>query len=168
MLRAIACTALVGVFLAASASACSVGLGYEPFYPNPKPFEFRILPGPPAQAEEIPAPVVTIEIKRGDVGTGSSCDGLSWLRLKVQLPSASTYRLEDFGIYLRIVGDRTSRLYFPSDAISGPIRDGAVSMSFHWYEGPDTRPMPLNQKVEAFFVNNRFFLGPSTIFDIKG
>jgi hypothetical protein len=158
----------------APASACTFG-GSERFKPSLVQFEPH--PGPAQKDnskggdywEPVPAPVVSImKIDRGKWIPITSCDDAGMLLLSISLPSSSTYKIDQFGVYFRVVDGSLPDQIFPPIPVVGRIEGSTMILLFPWLDGHPIRQKRVNAKIEAFFVTNGLDIGPSTVFQIKG
>lgn len=89
------------------------------------------------------------------------------MALSITLPPTSSYRLDQFGIYFRVVDPAWQRKIFPITPLVGTEKDGKIEVYFIWPDGSPSEQKPLELKVEAFFVTNGLDIGPSTVFEVK-
>jgi len=156
-----------------SAFACSFG-GVERFIPTLERWEEH--PGP-AQSdpnsdgeywESVPAPVVKVsKITRGSTGAGHSCSDAGTITLEVTLPKESTYSLEEFGVYFRVLSGKEPDLIFPDIPLTGQIKDDKATFFFAWLDGHPSKQISMNLEVDALFVTNSLNIGKSTRFNIS-
>ena len=168
--------ALIVAILAAlpcSAIACSIA-GAGLFNPTLQRFEAH--PGPRQMPgaetgdywEKVPAPIVhVVSIKRGTAPAGSTCDDAGILVLAIELPPASTYRIDQFGVYFRVLDGKLPDEIFPTVPMIGVVQNNVMSLAFPWLDGLPSKQVHLNLKVEAFLVTNGLDIGPSTIFEVR-
>ena len=118
--------------------------------------------------EKVPSPVITVtNITRGSAAPGSSCDDAGLINLEVALPESSTYSIDEFGVYFRVVSGKLPDEIFPDIPLVGQVKDGKMSMLLVWLDGHPRSQFPLDIEVEAFFVTNGLNIGPSTTFKIQ-
>lgn len=175
-------TSLFAAVLAASltggaftANACSFPDTLMPFDPNMPALDFH--PGPAQKDpkaegdywEKVPAPVVqVVQVTRGTVAPGNSCDDAGTVTLAVSLPPSSSYSIKDFAIYFRVLEGRLPDEIFPDVPLVGPIEGHQMTIFLAWLDGHPSRQIPLDLKIEAFFLAGGLHIGKSTIFEVKG
>jgi hypothetical protein len=167
LLKIIATTLL---FLSQGALACSFG-GADLFKPTLERWEEH--PGPAQKGEKgdywekVPTPVVEVSsITRGSAKPGSSCDDAGVILLEISLPKESSYSIEEFAIYFRVQEGQLPDAIFPDVPLIGEYKDGKMTLLLAWLDGHPSRQIPLDLKVEAFFVTNSLNIGESSIFNI--
>lgn len=159
--------------LTGSAEACSIA-GAELFKPTLDRFASHPGPGQKDRSkgdywEKVPAPVVEVTgVKRGTKSAGSSCDDAGILTLTLSLPESSTYKMEQFAVFFRVLQGRLPDEIFPDLPLIGSVRGGQMELVLAWLDGHPSRQFPLDLKVEAFLVTDGLNIGPSTIFEVKG
>lgn len=156
-----------------AAAACSIS-GAEVFKPTLTRFNPHPGPGQKDRSkgdywEKVPAPVVeVIGVKRGTKAPGASCDDAGILSLAFSLPTSSTYKIDQFAVYFRVLQGRLPDEIFPDIPLVGRVQGGRMEMLLAWLDGHPSRQIPLDLKVEVFLVTNGLNIGPSTIFEVKG
>jgi hypothetical protein len=150
--------------------ACSFG-GADLFKPTLERWEKH--PGPAQKGEKgdywekVPTPVVNVtKIKRGSAKPGSSCDDAGVILLDISLPKESTYSIEEFAVYLRVKEGQLPDAIFPDVPLTGEYKDGKMTLLLAWLDGHPSSQIPLDLKMEAFFVTNSLNIGESTTFNI--
>lgn len=153
-----------------SVFACTFG-GSDLFKPTLERWEKH--PGPAQKGEKgdywekVPVPVVIVSsITRGSAKPGSSCDDAGVILLEISLPKESSYSIEEFAIYFRVKEGQLPDAIFPDVPLVGEYRGGKMTLLLAWLDGHPSRQIPLNLKVEAFFVTNSLNIGESTTFNI--
>ena len=151
-----------------TATACDFG-GNGWFEPTLKRWDQH--PGP-AQTkpgsdgdywERIPKPVVQImEITRGKVAPGVTCDDAGTVRLEISLSGESTYSIGEFGIYFRILSGEKPYWIFPDTPLTGIAEGDKKRFLFPWLDGHPSTHRPIDMEVEVFFVTNGLNIGPVT------
>lgn len=118
--------------------------------------------------EKVPSPVITVtNVTRGSTSPGSSCSDAGVINLEIALPEASTYSIDEFGVYFRVKSGKLPDQIFPDIPLVGMVEDGKMSMLLAWLDGHPQYQFPLDIEVEAFFVTNGLNVGPSTTFKIQ-
>jgi len=107
-------------------------------------------------------------VTRGTAAPGSSCADAGTLTLYVSLPPASTYRLEELGVYFRVVGGEQPDEIFSDRPLTGTLEAGRMRFLFVWLDGHPSQQRPLDLRVEAFLVAPDLSIGPSTTFVVRG
>lgn len=161
----------VSALLSPAALACSFA-GAEVFTPTLERWEQH--PGPAQKGgegdywEKVPAPVVRVsKVTRGTAKPGSSCDDAGTILLEISLPEESTYSIEEFGVYFRVLDGQLPDAIFPNIPLVGGYEDGKMTLLLAWLDGYPSQQIPLDLKVEAFLVTNGLDIGKSTTFRIK-
>ena len=117
----------------------------------------------------IPAPVVRVtNVPRGSISAGASCGDAGTVTLSISLPATSKYKVEQFGVYFRVVEGIPPDEIFSNRPVKGDVAGGRMDLLFPWLDGAPSGQKPLNLKVEAFFVTDSLDVGPSTVFEVKG
>jgi len=118
--------------------------------------------------EKVPAPVVrVISITRGSKAPGSDCGDAGVLELEISLPPESTYAIDEFGFYFRVVSGKEPDEIFPNVPLVGTVEGGKARLTLAWLDGRPQDQIPLNLEVEVFLVTNSLNVGPSTRFKIR-
>lgn len=161
--------------LVAPAFACSLDIA-RAFKPTFDRFEYHF--GPAAQKhpsaggdywEPVPRPAVeVVKLSRGKADPGMSCDDAGIITLSIALPASSTYSIEQFGVYFRVIEGAPPDMIFPPVPLVGLVKDNRMTLLVAWLDGHPSKQIPLDLKVEAFFVTNGLDIGASTIFEIRG
>lgn len=159
--------------LSFKAFACSFG-GANVFSPSLEEWEQH--PGPKQKDsnadgdywEKVPTPIIKVtNITRGSMSPGSSCSDAGILNLEISLPESSTYKIDEFALYFRVLSGKLPDEIFPDVPLVGPIKDGKMTLLLAWLDGHPKYQFPLDIEVEAFFITNGLNVGPSTQFNIK-
>ena len=155
------------------AFACSFG-GSEVFKPTLERWNQH--PGPKQKDrnfegdywEKVPVPIVSVtNVTRGSTSPGSSCSDAGVINLEISLPASSTYKIDEFALFFRVVSGKLPDEIFPDIPLVGPIKEGKMTLLLAWLDGHPKYQFPLDLEVEAFFVTNGLNIGPSTIFKIE-
>ena len=155
------------------AQACSLASA-APFKPTLERWEPH--PGPKQQDpaapggywEKLPKPLVKVmEVRRGTGEVGHLCGDFGAIALEVSLPENSSYEIEDFGIYTRVIGGTDPGEIFPAIPLVGFAENGKTLLYFHWLDAAPDHLKPLDMNVELFLVTNGLDIGPSTFFQIN-
>lgn len=118
--------------------------------------------------EKVPAPVVEVtKIVRGTVPPGHTCDDAGILTLTLRLPPSSSYSIEQFAVYFRVLEGKLPDEIFPDLPLIGRVEDKTMVLVLAWLDGSPAKQIRLDLKVEAFLVTNGLDIGPSTVFTIK-
>ena len=118
--------------------------------------------------EPVPVPVVHVaRVTRGTAAPGSSCADAGTLELEVTLPPDSTYNIDEFGIYFRVVSGDFPIHVFPRVPLRGEIIGKKMRIFLAWLDGAPSDQSPLDFQVEAFFLANDLTIGESTTFAIE-
>ncbi|MAD15470.1 MAG: hypothetical protein CL579_05230 [Alteromonadaceae bacterium] len=154
--------------------ACSFGGGAELFVPTLERWEEH---AGPAQSdpnsdgeywESVPSPVVkVINVTRGSASAGHSCADAGTITLEVTLPKESTYSIEEFGVYFRVLSGKEPDLIFPDIPLTGQVKNGKATFFFAWLDGHPSQQFPINLEVDAFFVTNSLNVGKSKSFNVS-
>ena len=162
------------LIFAHSVYACSFGGGAERFTPTLEQWEEH---AGPAQSdpnsdgeywESVPKPIVKVlKVTRGTTSAGHSCDDAGTITLELTLPKESTYSIEEFGVYFRVLSGKEPDLIFPDIPLTGQIKDDKVIFFFAWLDGHPSKQFPLNLEVDALFVTNSLNIGKSTSFNVS-
>ena len=157
--------------------ACSY-VGYYFFQPTLERWEQH--PGPKQLDENsdgtyweaVPLPVVEkVKINRASYEGNSSCGDTGNLSIVVKLPKSSTYDLDEFGVYLRVIDGNMPDTIFPNMPII-PTMDRTdkknMSFVFPWVDHHPSKQVPLNLTVEIRFVTNERTKIKSTYLSLSG
>jgi len=137
--------------------ACSFAPGYERFTPAVASFESRMDEN---LVVLLPAPRVgAIQVERGKVAPGASCDDAGSLSLTLDWPASSAYKLKEIGFYFRVVGGKEPDRIFPREPIVGKNVGRQARFFFVWLDGAPSSQTPLKLDVEVFAVNKGLQLG---------
>ncbi len=118
--------------------------------------------------EKVPTPIVkVINVQRGSESPGSSCGDAGVINLEIFLPKSSTYNIEEFGVFFRVLNGKLPDEIFPDIPLIGEIEKEKMSMTLAWLDGHPKHQFPLNIEVEAFLVTNGLNVGSPTRFIIK-
>lgn len=165
------------IFIAAIASslnaiACSFG-GADVFrptlerweqHPSPKQLDSK------AEGdywEKVPSPIIEVtSVTRGSSNVSSSCADAGVLKLEISLPEKSTYDINEFAIYFRVIRGKLPDEIFPDIPLVGVPQNGKMSLLLAWLDGHPKYQFPLDIEVEAFLVTNSLNIGPSTKFSV--
>jgi len=173
-MRCVFMTALALLSVAStSAWSCSI-VGPSLFKPTNT--EWRKHAGP-AQAsaeaegaywEAIPAPLVKLSgVKRGTENPGVSCEDSGLIFLDISLPPESTYELDDFGIYFRVIEGVDALEIFADYPLALKSEAQSRELMLAWLDGHPANQLGVDLKVEAFLVSPALNIGASTIFQVK-
>lgn len=155
------------------AVACSIG-GADLFTPTLERWDQH--PGPKQEDsksegdywEKVPAPIVSVaKITRGSASPGSSCSDAGVISLEISLPESSTYTIDEFALYFRVVSGKLPDEIFPDVPLVGPIKDDKMTLLLAWLDGDPKYQFPLDLEIEAFLVTNSLNIGPSTRFKVQ-
>ena len=161
------------VSLSFEAFACSFG-GSDVFMPSLERWEQH--PGPKQKDrnaegdywEKVPTPIIKVtNITRGSKSPGSSCSDAGVINLEISLPASSTYKINEFALFFRVVSGKLPDEIFPDIPLVGSIKEGKMTLLLAWLDGHPKYQFPLDLEIEAFFVTNGLNIGPSTIFKIE-
>ncbi len=162
---------IASLILSQAALACSF-VGSDLFQPTLE--RWKQHPGPAQKGgkgdywERVPIPVVKVsEITRGSADPGNSCADAGTILLEISLPSESTYSIDEFAIYFRVISGQLPDAIFPGVPLIGTVKDGKATLLLAWLDGHPSQQLPLNLEVEAFLVTNSLNIGESTTFSIK-
>ena len=167
------CFCLLSVFCVPSVFACSIG-STSRFEPTLERWEQH--PGPaqtdPAGGgdywEKVPTPVVRVAaVTRGSTSPGSDCGDAGVIELEISLPESSTYGIDEFAFYFRVVRGVEPDEIFPSIPLVGIVDGGIAKLTLAWLDGDPRGQMPLDLEVEVFLVTNGLNIGPPTRFVVK-
>lgn len=123
--------------------------------------------------EALPRPLVKVkEVQRGTGDVGHLCSDFGMIALEVSLPENSSYAIEDFGIYTRVIGTRViggvdPDEIFPAIPLVGFVENGKTLLYFHWLDAAPAHLTPLDMSVELFLVTDGLDIGPSTFIQIN-
>ena len=118
--------------------------------------------------EKVPAPIIQVmNVTRGSKSPGSSCADAGVINLEISLPESSTYQIEEFGVYFRVLNGKLPDEIFPDIPLIGSIKDGKMSMLLAWLDGHPKYQFPLDLEIEATLVTNSLNIGPATKFRVK-
>ena len=118
--------------------------------------------------EKVPTPIINVtNITRGSKSPGSSCSDTGVINLEISLPDSSTYKIDEFALFFRVVSGRLPDEIFPDIPLVGPIKEGKMTLLLAWLDGHPKYQFPLDLEIEAFLVTNGLNIGPSTTFKIK-
>lgn len=155
------------------AMACSFG-GADVFTPTLERWDQH--PGPKQKDsksegdywEKVPAPVISVtNITRGSTSPGSSCSDAGVINLEISLPESSTYKIDEFALYFRVVSGKLPDEIFPDVPLVGPIKDSKMTLLLAWLDGHPKYQFPLDLEIEAFLITNGLNIGPSTKFKVQ-
>jgi len=98
---------------------------------------------------------------------GFSCDDISFLIVKMEIPQASPYRFEDFGVYFRVVNgeDILDSSAYPFEPLSMEGKIGIFKLV--WAEENPENRKPLDIVIESFVISHDLKLGSIVKFDVK-
>ncbi len=160
-------------FIHSNSFACSFA-GYDIFQPSLERWEQHAGPAQtdPNSAgeywESVPKPIVTVaKISRASYQPGNSCNDAGLIELEVALPSSSTYRITEFGIYFRVLSGKAPDLIFPDMPVKGRIVGNKMFLLFPWLDSVPSKQYPLDLTLDATFITNGLNLGQSNIFKIQ-
>jgi hypothetical protein len=118
--------------------------------------------------ESVPKPIVTVsKISRASYKAGSSCNDSGLIELEVELPSTSTYQLNEFGVYLRVLNGKEPDLIFPDLPIKGRIVGNKMVLLFPWLDMVPSKQYPLDLTLDAALVTNGLNIGKSITFKVQ-
>lgn len=118
--------------------------------------------------ELVPQPVVELSnVSRGSGKRSSSCSDFGIIELSVSLPETSSYKISDFGVYVRLIDGKQPDLIFPDTPMTGRIESGVMKLVFPWLEPQNTKIMPLNLTLDIFLVSHRLNVGKSVKLVVK-
>lgn len=118
--------------------------------------------------ERIPSPVVkVVSLSRATTADGISCSDAGSLQLSVSLPASSTYKINDFGVYFRVISGKLSDEVFPNIPLVGAVRGNEMTITLHWLDGAPSQQAPLDMSVEVFLISNSMNIGTSSTFVVK-
>ncbi|PLT23181.1 hypothetical protein CXF89_20820 [Pseudoalteromonas sp. MelDa3] len=152
-----------------SSSACSIA-GWRMFSPTPDSWNAVTLDQPENGFfwELVPQPVVELSnVSRGSGKRSSSCSDFGIIELSVSLPETSSYKISDFGVYVRLIDGKQPDLIFPDTPMTGRIESGVMKLVFPWLEPQNTKIMPLNLTLDIFLVSHRLNVGKSVKLVVK-
>lgn len=118
-------------------------------------------------SEKLPVLIVKeVEVIREYRG-GFSCDDISFLNVKMEIPQASSYSFEDFGVYFRVIRGENilDSSAYPLEAFSMEGKVGVYKLV--WVEENPENRKPLDIVIEAFVVSHDLKLGSTVKFDVK-
>ena len=98
--------------------------------------------------------ITVTNVTRGSTSPGSSCSDAGVINLEIALPEASTYSIDEFGVYFRVKSGKLPDEIFPDIPLVGMVEDGKMSMLLAWLDGHPQYQFPLDIEVEAFRPNN--------------
>ena len=159
--------------LSFEAFACSFG-GSEVFKPTLERWSQH--PGPKQKDrnsegdywEKVPAPIISVtNVTRGSTSPGSSCSDAGVINLEISLPASSTYKIDEFALFFRVVSGKLPDEIFPDVPLVGPIKEGKMTLLLAWLDGHPKYQFSLDLEIEAFFFTNGLNIGPSTLFKIE-
>lgn len=151
--------------LSQAADACDPDRSY-PFEPD-KTKEVSYADPVTGYSEKLPVLVVTeVKVIREYRG-GFSCDDISFLIIKMEIPQASSYGFDDFGVYFRVVsGDNIlDSTAYPVTPIS--VEGDIGIFKLVWSEENPENRKPLDIVIEAFTMSHDLKLGSAVQFDVK-
>lgn len=155
------------------AMGCSFG-GAEVFTPSLERWDQH--PGPKQKDsksegdywEKVPPPIISVtNITRGSKSPGSSCSDAGVISLEVSLPASSTYEIDEFALYFRVISGKLPDEIFPDVPLVGPINGGKMTLLLSWLDGHPKHQFPLDLEIEAFLITNALNVGPSKKFKIQ-
>ena len=160
-------------FISSNAFACSFS-GYDVFQPSLKRWEQH---AGPAQSnpdsdgeywESVPKPIVTVsKVSRANYKSGSSCDDAGLIELEVELPSTSTYNINEFGLYFRVLSGKEPDLIFPDVPVKGRVIDNKMILLFSWLDMMPSKQYPLDLTLDATFITNSLNIGKPMTFKVR-
>jgi len=118
-------------------------------------------------SENLPVLIVKeVEVVREYRG-GFSCDDISFLIVKMEIPQSSSYSFEDFGVYFRVVKGENilDSSAYPFETFSMVGKVGVYKLV--WIEENPEHRKPLDIVIEAFVVAHDLKLGSAVKFDVK-
>jgi hypothetical protein len=169
----VALTLITLTFMSFDLLACSVS-GWRSFIPTQ--IEWQQHPGPaqsdPSSSgeywESVPTPQVkVIKIVRATAARGSSCDDAGVIELEITLPTSSTYKIDEFGLYFKLIKGETPDLIFPDIPVKGRIlSERKAVLLFPWLDTPPSHQKKLDITVEVFFISKGLNIGQSVSVNI--
>ena len=160
-------------FVSFNSFACSFA-GLDLFQPSLERWEQH---AGPAQSdpnsdgeywESVPKPIVTVsKISRASYKAGSSCNDAGLIELEVELPSTSTYKISEFGLYFRVLSGKEPDLIFPDIPVTGRIVGNKMVLLFPWMDMVPSKQYPLDLTLDAAFITNGLNIGKSVTFKIQ-
>ena len=108
-----------------------------------------------------------MEVRRGTGDLGYLCSDVGMIALEVSLPENSSYEIENFGIYTRVIGGVDPGEIFPAIPLVGFVENGKTQLYFHWLDAAPAHLTPLDMNVELFLVTDGLDIGPSTFIQIN-
>lgn len=164
--------ALVSCLICHEAAACSFANAARAFVPSLKSWEQH--PGPGQRGddgaywEEVPAPVVkVVRVTRGTAAPGLTCEDAGTLTLELSLPSDSTYDIDEFGVYFRVIKGAQPDQIFPTHPLVGVVNGKTMTLLLPWLDGSPATQTSLGLSVEAFLVTNDMHIGNPTAFSVS-
>ncbi|MEI8669935.1 hypothetical protein P4S65_17975 [Pseudoalteromonas sp. B131b] len=156
-------------FISFSSFACSMA-GWGVFKPTSENWKAVTLEEPENGFfwELVPEPVVELNsLSRGSGKRSSLCTDFGVIELNVSLPEASSYKISDFGVYIRLIEGEQPDLIFPDLPMIGRIEGGVMKLVFPWLEPQNIKLTPLNLTLDIFLVSHRLNVGKSVTFVVK-
>ena len=149
--------------------ACSIA-GWRMFTPIPDSWNAVTLEQPENGYfwELVPEPVVELgSLSRGSGKRSSACSDFGIIELSVSLPESSSYKISDFGVYVRLTEGKQPDLIFPDTPMTGRIDNGVMKLVFPWLEPQKSKIEPLNLTLDIFLVSHRLNVGKSVKLVVK-
>lgn len=148
------------------ASACLFITGVERFVAEQIKFErkfenelYALLPKPE---------VSVLDITRGTVEPGHTCDDAGTITIELKWPKSSVYKLEEIGFYFRASHSHLPGRIFPGNpVISTSINGNIATFMFVWLDGHPNQQHDLDFELEVFAVNKGLEVGMPSIIKIK-
>ncbi|XPF95283.1 hypothetical protein ACM9HF_04520 [Colwellia sp. RE-S-Sl-9] len=160
-------------FLSFDLLACSIS-GYRAFTPSQEEWQQH---AGPAQSdpsslgeywESVPTPQVKVlRIVRATESRGSSCGDAGLIEFEITLPPKSTYKIDEFGLYFKLIKGDTPDLIFPDTPVKGRIlSDRKAILLFPWLDAPPSKQYQLDLTVDVFFISKGLNIGQSTTVNV--
>ena len=156
---------LLNCLFAQQAHACDPFRSY-PFQPD-KSKEVSYRDPVTGDGEKLPVLIVKeVEVIREYRG-GFSCDDISFLIVSMEIPPASSFSFNDFGVYFRVTDgeDILDSTTYPLEPFSTEGKVGVFRLV--WIEENPENRKPLDVVVEAFVISHDLKLGSAVKFDVK-
>lgn len=167
--RAICSAFFTYVFLSTTAFACDAPDSVMSYRPSKKLVQVKMRETSKGlMRERLPAfDVSLMDLRRSPGRDAVPCGELGSVKVQIDWPASSLYRLNEVGFYFRIVDAVNSVDIFWAGPVVGKISGNSMQLIFVFDDDEPKRREPWNLMVEAFAVNAMMEIWPVVKFKMK-